>query len=87
MRSEDPEKTIVSGFFRLKKGEPLVYAYGYHEMKIILEGEFIISDECGNKVTAKPGDTFYFSKGTVITFDTPSYGLAFFTGQRKLGEG
>ena len=85
--SEDTEKTITSGFFRLKKGEPLVYHYTYHEMKIILEGSFIISDECGNKVTAKPGDTFYFKKGATITFDTPDFGLAFFCGQSMLGEG
>lgn len=47
-------------------------------MKIILEGEFEISDETGKKVTAKPGDVFYFPKGAKITFTTPSYGLAFY---------
>jgi hypothetical protein len=47
-------------------------------MKIILEGEFEISDETGQKVTAKPGDVFYFPKGSKITFSTPSYGLAFY---------
>jgi ethanolamine utilization protein EutQ (cupin superfamily) len=47
-------------------------------MKIILEGEFEISDETGQKVTAKPGDVFYFPKGSKITFTTPSYGLAFY---------
>lgn len=47
-------------------------------MKIILEGEYEISDETGQKVTAKPGDVFYFPKGAKITFTTPSYGLAFY---------
>lgn len=47
-------------------------------MKIILEGEFEISDETGQKVTATPGDVFYFPEGVTITFSTPSYGLAFF---------
>lgn len=47
-------------------------------MKIVLEGEFEISDETGQKVTAKPGDVFYFPKGAKITFTTPSYGLAFY---------
>jgi ethanolamine utilization protein EutQ (cupin superfamily) len=47
-------------------------------MKIILEGEFEISDETGQKVTASPGDVFYFPKGATITFTTPSYGLAFY---------
>lgn len=81
----DPEKPVSCGLYRLEKGTPLVYEYTYHEMKIILEGEFEISDETGQKVTAKPGDVFYFPKGSKITFTTPSYGLAFYTGQRKEG--
>ena len=69
---------ITSGFYRLEKGTPLVYAYTYHEMKIILEGSFDISDEAGNKVHAVPGDVFYFPKGAKITFTTEDYGLAFY---------
>lgn len=86
--SEDPEKTIAGGFFRMEKSDkPLVYTYTYHEMKIIVEGEMIISDEEGNTAHAKPGDVFYFPKGSVITFQSPSTGLGFFCGQRALGEG
>jgi ethanolamine utilization protein EutQ (cupin superfamily) len=69
----------------LEKGTPLVYTYSYDEMKIIVEGSFEISDETGKKVTAKPGDVFFFPKGSKITFETEDYGLAFFTGQRKEG--
>ncbi|EXJ80217.1 hypothetical protein A1O1_08359 [Capronia coronata CBS 617.96] len=78
----DPEKPISCGIYRLEKGTPLVYPYTYHEMKIILEGEFDISDETGQSVHGVPGDVFYFPKGSVITFTTNSYGLAFYTGQR-----
>ena len=81
-RSTDSEKPVSCGFYRLEKGTPLVYTYTYHEMKIILEGEFDISDETGQKVHAVKGDVFYFPKGSVITFTTESYGLAFYTGQR-----
>ncbi|PLB49269.1 hypothetical protein P170DRAFT_358413 [Aspergillus steynii IBT 23096] len=81
----NPEKPISAGFYRLEKGTPLVYEYTYDEMKIILEGEFEISDETGQKVTATPGDVFHFPKGAKITFTTPSYGLAFYTGQRAKG--
>ena len=85
--SEDPEKTIVGGFFRMEKSdEALVYEYTYHEMKIIVEGEMLISDEEGNTAHATPGDVFYFPKGSVITFQSPSYGIGFFCGQRKEGE-
>jgi ethanolamine utilization protein EutQ (cupin superfamily) len=79
----DAEKPISGGLFRLKKGEPLVYTYKYYEMKIILEGDYTISDETGQTVKAKPGDVFYFPKGSTITFTTSDYGLAFYCGQRK----
>ncbi|KAF2097978.1 hypothetical protein NA57DRAFT_57150 [Rhizodiscina lignyota] len=83
--STDSDKPISAGFYRLKKGTPLVYEYTYHEMKIILEGSFDISDEAGNKVHAVPGDVFYFPKGSKITFTTDDYGYAFYTGQRAEG--
>jgi uncharacterized cupin superfamily protein len=57
--SNDPTAPIVSGFYRLEKGTPLVYEYTYHEMKIIVDGEFDISDETGQKVHAVKGDVFY----------------------------
>lgn len=78
-----PEKPISAGFYRLEKGEPLVYTYKYDEMKIILQGDYTISDETGQKVTATPGDVFFFPKGSTITFTTTDYGLAFYVGQRK----
>ena len=83
--STDTDKPISSGFYRLEKGTPLVYTYTYHETKIILEGEFDITDETGQTVHATPGDVFYFPKGSVITFTTNSYGLGWFTGQRAEG--
>lgn len=74
------------GFYRLEKGTPLVYTYTYDEMKIILEGQFEISDETGQKVTASPGDVFYFPKGAKITFTTEDYGLAFYVGDSPVYE-
>ena len=55
-------------------------------MKIIVEGEMLITDETGKQVHAKVGDIFYFPKGSKITFDSPSYGVGFFCGQRQPGE-
>lgn len=57
--SNDPTSPITAGFYRLEKGTPLVYEYTYHEMKIIVDGEFDISDETGQKVHAVKGDVFY----------------------------
>jgi hypothetical protein len=75
---------MSAGFYRLEKGTPLEYTYTYDEMKIILEGQFEISDETGQKVTALPGDVFYFPKGAKITFTTETYGLAFYVSESKL---
>ena len=84
--SEDSEKPITSGLFRLQSGESLKYTYTYHEMKFIVDGSFTIEDETGQKVLAKAGDLLYFPKGTSITFTTNDFGLGFFCGQRGEGE-
>ncbi len=47
--SDDKEKPMTSGLFRLKAGESLKYTYTYHEMKFIVEGNFTIEDETGQK--------------------------------------
>ncbi|ORY59700.1 RmlC-like cupin domain-containing protein [Pseudomassariella vexata] len=79
----NPDKPMSAGLYRLEKGEPLKYTYTYDEMKIILEGDYTISDETGQEVKATPGDVFFFPKGATITFTTTNYGLAFYCGQRK----
>ena len=84
--SEDSEKPITSGLFRLEKGNHLTYTYTYHEMKLIIDGEFTITDETGTEVIATVGDLLYFSKGSTITFSTPDYGVGFFCGQRGKDE-
>lgn len=84
--SEDADKPITSGLFRLEKGKPLTYTYTYHEMKLIVDGTFNIEDDSGQKVTATRGDLFYFPKGSTITFSTPDFGIGFFCGQRGEGE-
>ena len=84
--SDDADKPITSGLFRLKAGESLKYTYTYHEMKFIVDGSFTIEDETGQKRTVKAGDLLYFPKGTAMTFTTDDFGLGFFCGQRGEGE-
>lgn len=84
--SQNQEKPITCGFFRMETGKPLSYTYTYDEMKIIVEGEIWITDETGHQDRAVAGDVFYFPKGSRITFESPSYGIGFFCGQRALGE-
>ena len=84
--SDDADKPITSGLFRLKAVESLKYTYTYHEMKFIVDGSFTIEDETGQKKTVKTGDLLYFPKGTAMTFTTDDFGLGFFCGQRGEGE-
>jgi ethanolamine utilization protein EutQ (cupin superfamily) len=84
--SNDSEKPITCGFFRMEHGKALIYDYSYEEMKIIVEGEMIITDENGRRAHVFPGDVLYFAKGSRIQFESPSYGIGFFCGQRKWGE-
>ena len=83
--SNDPDKPIVCGFFRMEAGKSLSYHYDYDEMKLIVEGEMIISDKSGQTHHARAGDVFYFAKGSDITFSSPTCGVGFFCGQRKWG--
>lgn len=84
-RSESlsPTAPISAGFYRLDPGPELVYTYTYDEMKIIVDGDFEISDELGKSVKAVKGDVFFFPKGSKITFRTEKGGLGWYCGQRK----
>ncbi len=83
--SDDGEKPITCGLFRMEKGNPLEYTYSYDEVKIMLEGEMTIKDGSGNTVELRPGDVISFTKGEQITFSSTSSGLAFYCGQRAVG--
>ncbi|MGE4575861.1 MAG: cupin domain-containing protein [Candidatus Pseudothioglobus sp.] len=80
--SNDENAPITAGLFRLEKGESITYDYTYEEMKLIIDGEFHISDGSGEEITATKGDLIYFPKGSVITFRTDDFGLGYFVGQR-----
>ena len=54
--SNDPNAPITCGFFRMDKGNPLEYTYGYDEAKIILDGEMTISEVGGETIEVKKGD-------------------------------
>ncbi|MFE4835881.1 cupin domain-containing protein [Arthrobacter sp. NPDC056691] len=81
----NPEGSVMcAGFFELTASEPLVYTYTYDEMKVVIAGEFILTDEATGEVThAKERDVLFFPKGTTVRFETPEYGLGFFAGDRS----
>lgn len=74
-RIAPPTAPISARFFRLDPGPELVYTYTYDEMKIIVDGDFEISDEAGKSVKAVKGDVFFFPKGSKITLRTEKGGL------------
>ena len=84
--SEDPDKPITAGCYRLEAGQSMTYTYTYHEMKLIIDGEITIADDTGQSITATKGDLFYFPSGSTITFSTEDYGVGYFVGQRGVGE-
>ena len=81
----NPEGSVMSaGFFELKASDPLVYTYTYDEMKVVITGEFILTDQSTGEVThAKERDVIFCPKGTTVKFETPNYALGFFTGHRS----
>ena len=75
---------ICSGFFELFAGAPLDYEYTYDEMKVVVEGEFHLTDlDSGQQVVAGPKDVLFFPKGSRIRFETPDRALGFYTGHRS----
>lgn len=74
---------MCSGFFELKAGEALTYEYTYDEMKVVIAGEFILTDMAtGETVVAGERDILFFPKGTTVKFETKDYALGCFTGDR-----
>lgn len=82
---ENPDDSVMcSGFFELRHTDaPLYYEYEYDEMKVVLEGEFLLENkETGQTLVARAKDAIFFPKGSKIHFSTPSYTLAFYAGHR-----
>ncbi|RAK80050.1 uncharacterized protein BO72DRAFT_493881 [Aspergillus fijiensis CBS 313.89] len=74
---------IVGSWFRIEKGpEATPPEYTYDEVGIVIEGEINLRDETGQTATVRPGDTFFFPRGSTITFSSDSYGVAWKCGGR-----
>lgn len=81
-KSNNKDKPISCGLFRMGKGKGLDYEYKFDEGKILLEGDMTIVDSNGKKVELKPGDMVLFNSGDKVTFSSNSSGLAFYCAQR-----
>ncbi|KAH6975660.1 hypothetical protein EDB80DRAFT_883616 [Ilyonectria destructans] len=79
---DDAISPLTSGFFRAAPGEKATSTYTYFEVKLVVEGDLIVSDGTGQRVQAVVGDVLYFPKGATITFESENGGCAFYVGQR-----
>ena len=59
------------------------FSYSFEEYKVVLEGEFTVTDKKGNRIMAKKGDILYFENGDKVRFGTNSSGVAYYVSQRK----
>lgn len=82
--SNDKSMPLTCGFFRMEKGDPLTYKYGFDEMKLVVEGEVIVTNESGQSRKGIPGDIFYFSSGSEITFSSASCATIFYCALREM---
>lgn len=74
---------ITGSWFRIERGpESTPPKYDYDEVGVVIEGEMTFRDETGQTVIVKAGDTFFFPRGSTITFSTDSYGVAWKCGAR-----
>ncbi|GLI73740.1 hypothetical protein PoHVEF18_001961 [Penicillium ochrochloron] len=80
---QDIPSPITGSWFRIEKSpESTPPKYEYDEVGVVIEGEMTFKDETGQTATVKAGDTFFFPRGSTITFWTDSYGVAWKCGAR-----
>ncbi|KAJ5814174.1 uncharacterized protein N7503_000924 [Penicillium pulvis] len=85
--NEKANNPITGAWFRIEKGpEATPPTYDYDEVGIVIEGEMTFRDETGKAATVGVGDTFYFPRGSTITFSSKSYGIAWKCGGRPLSK-
>lgn len=85
-------RLLQSGWIRNVRGllridphrRSLDYLYEYDEMKVVLEGEFVLENlDTGQVSVAKAKDAIFFPKGSRIRFTTPDRALAYYVGHRS----
>ncbi|PYH97063.1 hypothetical protein BO71DRAFT_417333 [Aspergillus ellipticus CBS 707.79] len=79
-------ENIPNIFFERKGPESTPPKYSYDEVGVVIEGEINLRDETGQTAIVRPGDTFFFPRGSTITFSSDSYGVAWKCGGRVLAK-
>lgn len=76
--STDDKAPMTAGVYKLEAGSSTNIEYAYHEMRVIISGNFNVKDETGKEASAKAGDVLYFPRGSKITLTTADGGHGFF---------
>ncbi|WP_339226166.1 hypothetical protein NSQ77_11700 [Oceanobacillus sp. FSL K6-2867] len=74
---------LTLGFFSMQKADKgFDYYYDYLEVKTVVRGKFVVSDEQGNSFVATEGDVVIINPGTRVFFSEESDGDAVFLAHR-----
>ncbi|WP_269765898.1 MULTISPECIES: cupin domain-containing protein [Bacillaceae] len=58
------------------------FKYDFLEIKTVVTGKFVLSDDQGNSFTAEAGDVVIINPGTTVTFHGESDGTAIYVAHR-----
>jgi ethanolamine utilization protein EutQ (cupin superfamily) len=79
----DRENSVSLGYYSMQKAtDSFDFMYEFLEIKVIVRGTIVVSDQQGNKYVGEVGDVFIFNPGTLVTFEGESDGDAIYTAHR-----
>jgi ethanolamine utilization protein EutQ (cupin superfamily) len=79
----DAVNALQLGYYSMQPAtDSFDFLYEFLEVKVIVRGKIVVSDQQGNKYVGEVGDVFIFSPGTVVTFEGESDGDAIYTAHR-----
>jgi ethanolamine utilization protein EutQ (cupin superfamily) len=71
------------GLYSMQEAEKgFDFTYDYLEIKAVISGKFVLSDDQGNNFTAESGDVVIINPGTTVTFHPESDGEAVYVAHR-----
>lgn len=77
------DNAATLGFYSMQKAEKgFDFFYDYLEIKTVVSGKFILSDDQGNSFVAEAGDVVIINPGTTVSFDGASDGKAVYVAHR-----
>ncbi|MBP2078460.1 hypothetical protein [Oceanobacillus polygoni] len=74
---------VTLGFFSMQKASKgFEFEYDFLELKTVVRGKFVLSDNYGNSFVATEGDVVIINPGTVVNFSGESDGEAVYVAHR-----